>query len=84
MAKIVHIIIYISIISLSISAFSILMILMAYNIGFCLLFILCMILMDFLLIMMTSVIYYLLIKIFKGEKLKDVLNLFQIFMIFVF
>ena len=84
MAKIVHIIIYISIISLSISAFSILKILMAYNIGFCLLFILCMILMDFLLIMMTSVIYYLLIKIFKGEKLKDVLNLFQIFMIFVF
>ena len=84
MAKIVHIIIYISIISLSISAFSILMILMAYNIGFCLLFILCMILMDFLLIMMTSVIYYLLIKIFKGEKLKDVLNLFQIFMILVF
>ena len=84
MAKIVHIIIYISIMSLSISAFSILMILMAYNIGFCLLFILCMILMDFLLIMMTSVIYYLLIKIFKGEKLKDVLNLFQIFMIFVF
>ena len=84
MAKIVHIIIYISIISLSISAFSILMILMAYNIGFCLLFILCMILMDFLLIMMTSVIYYLLIKIFKGEKLKDVLNLFQIFMIFFF
>ena len=84
MAKIVHIIIYISIISLSISAFSILMILMAYNIGFCLLFILSMILMDFLLIMMTSVIYYLLIKIFKGEKLKDVLNLFQIFMIFVF
>ena len=84
MAKIVHIIIYISIISLSISAFSILMILMAYNIGFCLLFTLCMILMDFLLIMMTSVIYYLLIKIFKGEKLKDVLNLFQIFMIFVF
>lgn len=84
MAKIVHIIIYISRISLSISAFSILMILMAYNIGFCLLFILCMILMDFLLIMMTSVIYYLLIKIFKGEKLKDVLNLFQIFMIFVF
>lgn len=84
MAKIVHIIIYISIMSLSISAFSIIMILMAYNIGFCLLFILCMILMDFLLIMMTSVIYYLLIKIFKGEKLKDVLNLFQIFMIFVF
>lgn len=84
MAKIVHIIIYISIISLSISAFSILMILMAYNIGFCLLFILCMILMDFLLIMMTSVIYYLLIKKFKGEKLKDVLNLFQIFMILVF
>lgn len=84
MAKIVHIIIYISIISLSISAFSILMILMAYNIGFCLLFILCIILMDFLLIMMTSVIYYLLIKIFKGEKLKDVLNLFQIFMILVF
>ena len=84
MAKIVHIIIYISIMSLSISAFSILMILMVYNIGFCLLFILCMILMDFLLIMMTSVIYYLLIKIFKGEKLKDVLNLFQIFMILVF
>ena len=84
MAKIVHIVIYISIMSLSISAFSILMILMVYNIGFCLLFILCMILMDFLLIMMTSVIYYLLIKIFKGEKLKDVLNLFQIFMIFVF
>ena len=84
MAKIVHIIIYISIISLSISAFSIIMILMAYNIEFCLLFILCMILMDFLLIMMTSVIYYLLIKIFKGEKLKDVLNLFQIFMILVF
>ena len=84
MAKIVHIIIYISIMSLSICAFSILMILMAYNIGFCLLFILCMMLMDFLLIMMTSVIYYLLIKIFKGEKLKDVLNLFQIFMILVF
>ena len=84
MAKIVHIVIYISIMSLSISAFSILMILMVYNIGFCLLFILCMILMDFLLIMMTSVIYYLLIKKFKGEKLKDVLNLFQIFMILVF
>ena len=84
MAKIVHIVIYISIMSLSISAFSILMILMVYNIGFCLLFILCMILMDFLLIMMTSVIYYLLIKIFKVEKLKDVLNLFQIFMILVF
>lgn len=84
MAKIVHIVIYISIMSLSISAFSILMILMVYNIGFCLLFILCMRLMDFLLIMMTSVIYYLLIKIFKGEKLKDVLNLFQIFMILVF
>ncbi|MGM9534496.1 MAG: hypothetical protein ACI3VR_04565 [Intestinibacter sp.] len=84
MAKIVHVIIYISILSLAISGFSLIASLFTYNIGFCLLFILCIIFIDFLLIMVTSVLYYVLIKIFKGERLKDILNLFQVFMVLLF
>lgn len=84
MAKIVHIIIYLSIMSFAISVFSMIMILLVYNIWFWLLFILCIILMNFLLILMTVVFYYLLLSAFKGEKLKDILNLFQIFMVVLF
>lgn len=84
MAKIVHVIIYMSILSFAISGFSLIAMLFAYNIGVCLLFILCMILIDCLLIMITSVLYYALIKIFEGERLKNILNLFQIFIMVVF
>ena len=84
MAKMVHVIIYISILSLAIGGFSLIASLFTYGIGFCLMFVLCIILTDFLLIMLTSVLYYILIKIFKGERLKDVLTLFQVIMLILF
>ena len=84
MAKMVHVIIYISILSLAIGGFSLIASLFTYGVGFLLLFVVCIILTDFLLIMLTSVLYYVLIKIFKGERLKDVLTLFQVLMMILF
>lgn len=82
-AKITHIFIYISMLSLSISAFSLITSL-RYGIGFFVLFLVSIFLIDIFMIIVTAGMYFVIIKLFSGEKLKDMLNMFQIFFLLSF
>lgn len=82
-AKITHIFIYISMLSLSISALTLITSL-RYGIGFFSLLFISVILIDIFMIIVTAFMYFIIIKIFRGEKLKDILNMFQIAFLLIF
>lgn len=82
-AKITHIFIYISLLSLSISALTLITSLRYGVVFFALLFI-SIILIDIFMIIVTALMYFIIIKLFSGEKLKDILNMFQIGFLLVF
>lgn len=82
-AKATHIFLYIFALSLALSAFSMIAFL-RFGIKYFLLYILSIILIDILMIMITSIIYLVILKLFKGEKLKDILNTFQIAFLLLF
>lgn len=83
-AKITHISIYILQISISYCGFSFLVSLKNGPI-FTILFILSIILLDIFMILITSFVYFLILKFFNGEKLKDIINIVQIILsVFIF
>ena len=82
-AKITHILIYIIMLSLAISGFGI-MVAFSFGIKFLILFITSIILIDLLMIVFTSLVYSIIIKLFSGEKLKDMINIMQIGISIVF
>lgn len=82
-AKFVHIIIYIGLISLAISGCAIL-ISLKYGISFTLLLILSIFLIDIFMLIVTAVMYTTILKVFNGEKLKDIINIFQIAFLLIF
>lgn len=82
-AKITHIFIYISMLSLSISALT-LVTSLRYGVGFFSLLFISIILIDIFMIIVTALMYFIIIKLFSGEKLKDILNMFQIGFLLVF
>lgn len=82
-AKVTHIFIYISLLSLSIS-FGALALSLKYGIGFFLLFLISIFLIDILMIIVTAIMYLIILKLFKGEKLKDMINIVQIGFLLMF
>ncbi|HSQ87775.1 hypothetical protein [Romboutsia sp.] len=82
-AKITHIFIYISLLSLAICGGG-LIISIRYGVKFSLLFLVSIFLIDILMIIVTAIMYFVILKLFSGEKLKDMLNAFQILFLLLF
>ena len=82
-AKTTHIFIYIFMLSLAISGFSLIASL-RFGMQYFLLLVLSIVLIDILMIIITAIMYLIILKLFKGEKLKDMLNIFQICFLLLF
>gem|GEM_PF-4954363 len=77
-AKIIHIVIYLITITLSISGPALLIGSIKHGIVFTLIFLIELILICFLVVFITSILYLAILSMFDGEKLKDIINYFQI------
>ena len=77
-AKIIHITIYLSKLTIAISAAAFLIGTIRYGIIYAVLFLLTLILMSGFIIFFTAILYFLVLSFFDGEKLKDIINYFQI------
>ncbi|WP_223067311.1 hypothetical protein [Paenibacillus caui] len=78
MAKTIHILIYMLFITAAIMLPSLLVGLIRNGIVFFLIFLVEIVLMDFLIVALTAFLYFLVLRFFDGEKLKDVINYVQI------
>lgn len=78
MAKTVHIVIYLSTIMAAFNCIPLAVSLFRYGIGFFMIFLLELICMSISVIFFTSIIYYVILSLFDGEKLKDMINYVQI------
>lgn len=78
MAKILHILYYVSMLTLALILPSLLVSLFSKGIVFFLIYIGTIILLDLFIIMITALLYLLILKLFSGEKLKDIINYVQI------
>ncbi len=78
MAKMIHIFIYIFIITMAIAGPSLIAGTVKHGIKFFLIFSFDLLLSSTLIIFLTSMLYYLILKFFDGEKLKDIINYVQI------
>ncbi|GAA0781162.1 ABC transporter permease [Hathewaya limosa] len=76
-AKLTHILIYMFSLTLSLTGVSILVSL-RYGVFFTLVFLLEIICIDIFMIIITTFVYFLVLKFFDGEKLKDMINFVQI------
>ncbi|RXM75486.1 ABC transporter permease [Clostridium tetani] len=77
-ARTTHILIYITSISGAIAGPTLIGGLIKYKFKFFIIFFFQIILLSFFTIFFTSILYYFILKIFDGEKLKDIINYFQI------
>lgn len=82
-AKITHIFIYISLLSLSICGGA-LIASFRYGIKFFIVLLVSIFLIDILMIIVTASMYFIILKLFSGEKLKDMINTFQIGFLLIF
>jgi hypothetical protein len=78
MAKTVHVLIYMSFISVAFAGIPIVVSLVRHGVLFALLFVCEIILADLFIVAVTALIYLLVLKVFDGEKLKDIINYVQI------
>jgi hypothetical protein len=78
MAKIIHVLTYMFLITISLSGAGLLAALIRHGILFFAIFLLEIILMDLFIVVLTTLLYMIILKFFDGEKLKDVINYFQI------
>ena len=78
MAKTVHILIYMSFISVAFAGIPIVVSLVRHGVLFALVFVCEIILADLFIVAATALIYLLVLKVFDGEKLKDIINYVQI------
>lgn len=76
-AKITHIFIYMLYLTLALAGVS-LVISFKYGLLYSLIFIIEIILLDIFMIIITALAYFLVLKFFDGEKLKDIINIVQI------
>jgi len=83
-AKITHICIYLMGISLSLNFIPLIIGTINYGVLFFVIFIIENILSALIVIAGTALLYTLVLKFFDGEKLKDIINYFQIFLAFIF
>lgn len=77
-AKIIHIVIYLFSITMTISGFALIVGLIMYGIMFALIFLIELILICCFVVFFTSILYLAILSFFDGEKLKDIINYFQI------
>ena len=83
-AKLTHIFIYLFLIIASINLTTIIVGSIIYGVLFLLLYLFQLLLITMLAIFITSFLYFIILKYFDGEKLKDIINIFQIiFTIFI-
>lgn len=77
-AKLIHILIYMSMITLATSAPALITAVVRQGALFLLIFIIEIILMDLFIVVLTALLYLLILRFFDGEKLKDIINYVQI------
>ncbi|MGX4600526.1 hypothetical protein [Faecalimicrobium sp. JNUCC 81] len=82
-AKITHIFIYISLLSLAIGGGG-LIASFRYGIMYFVLLLVSILFIDILMIIITASMYFVILKLFSGEKLKDMINTFQIGFLLIF
>ncbi|MEQ2525498.1 hypothetical protein WMO40_02205 [Bacillaceae bacterium CLA-AA-H227] len=75
MAKTIHVCIYLFFLSGALTLPSIIAGLIKHGILFTLLFLIEIIFIDLLIVVLTALIYFVILKFFDGEKLKDIINL---------
>ncbi|MHB8129469.1 MAG: hypothetical protein ACYDEX_10760 [Mobilitalea sp.] len=78
MAKTIHILIYMFYITIALVGPALIVSLFVQGIIFFFIFILSIILLDIFCIILTTLIYFLVLRFFDGEKLKDIINYIQI------
>lgn len=77
-AKLLHIVIYLFTITMSISGLALLAGFFKYGVAFALIFMFELVLICCLVVFSTSILYMAILSFFDGEKLKDMINYFQI------
>lgn len=78
MAKLLHVLIYLLLLTGSLTVVPLAVGLFRHGVLFFLLFLVEIILMDFFIVVLTAVLYWLVLRFFDGEKLKDIINYVQI------
>ncbi|MNS11357.1 hypothetical protein D3C72_428990 [compost metagenome] len=78
MAKLIHILIYMFFVTGTLAAPSLIAGLVEHGVLFFLIYLVEIILMDILIVVLTAVLYFFVLKFFDGEKLKDMINYVQI------
>ncbi|MBS4539054.1 hypothetical protein GOQ27_11315 [Clostridium sp. D2Q-11] len=78
MAKVLHVFYYIFMITMAMMLPSLITSLIVRGIGFFLIFLFLVIVVDLFIIMFTALVYIVILKVFSGEKLKDIINYVQI------
>ncbi|ANS73774.1 hypothetical protein AWM70_03635 [Paenibacillus yonginensis] len=78
LAKMIHILIYLFYITAAVTVPSLLAAVFKHGIGFLLLYLAEIILMDFFIVALTALLYFLVLRFFNGEVLKDIINYVQI------
>jgi len=78
LAKTIHVFYYLIRITLAISGPSLIMSLIHYGPLFFLIMLIEMVLICALVMLLTSILYFVILRVFDGEKLKDIINYFQI------
>jgi hypothetical protein len=77
-AKLVHIFIYLLSITIAFSGIALILAIVKYGVLFALIFLFQLILISGFVIFFTSILYFFILSMFDGEKLKDIINYFQI------
>ncbi|WP_113930283.1 hypothetical protein [Bacillus sp. P14.5] len=78
LAKTLHVCIYLFFLTAAIAAIPLVVSLFTHGPLFFLLFLVEIILMDFLIVVITAILYFTILRFFDGEKLKDIINYVQI------
>ncbi len=78
LAKTIHVFYYLVRITLALSGPTIIMSFFKYGPAFSLILLIEIILISGLVMFLTSILYYIILRLFDGEKLKDIINYFQI------
>lgn len=77
-ARTIHIIIYLSMLTGTLAGPALIAGLIAHGIGFFAIFLLLLILLDVFVLVITALLYLLILNVFDGERLKDLINYVQI------
>ncbi|MGX6444276.1 hypothetical protein ACWM35_13800 [Neobacillus sp. K501] len=82
MAKMIHIVIYLSYLTIALVGIPLIVGLIRHGLWFFVITVVTVILIDLLIIVLTALIYLFILRFFDGEKLKDIINYVQIVLSF--